>query len=54
MDSIGWRRHGVGLFDAPVGAVRLLQGNRSRDKLPAVDGVQALPPALVALAGPEA
>ena len=42
------------LFDVPVGAVRLLQGNKSRDKLLTVDGVRALPPALAALTGPEA
>ena len=53
MDSSGWRREGTGLFDMPVSAVRLLQGNKSGDKLLAVDGVQALPPALVALTGPE-
>jgi len=47
-------RYVAGLFDVPVGAVRLLQGSKSRDKLLAVDGVQALPPALAALAGPEA
>jgi uncharacterized protein YggU (UPF0235/DUF167 family) len=47
-------RYIAGLFDVPVGAVRLLQGNRSRDKLLAIDGVQALPAALAALTGPEA
>jgi len=47
-------RYVADLFDVPVGAVRLLQGNKSRDKLLAVDGVQALPPALAALTGPEA
>lgn len=47
-------RYVAGLFDVPVGAVRLLQGNKSRDKLLAVVGVQALPPALAAFAGPEA
>lgn len=47
-------RYVAGLFDVPVGAVRLLQGNKSRDKLLAIDGVQALPPALAALTGPEA
>lgn len=47
-------RYLAGLFDVPVGAVRLLQGSKSRDKLLAVDGVQMLPPALAALAGPEA
>ena len=47
-------RYVASLFDVPVGAVRLLQGNKSRDKLLAVDGVQALPPALAALTGPEA
>jgi uncharacterized protein (TIGR00251 family) len=47
-------RYVAGLFEVPVGAVRLLQGNKSRDKLLAVDGVQALPPALAALTGPEA
>lgn len=47
-------RYVAGLFDVPVGAARLLQGNRSRDKLLAVDGVRSLPAALAALAGPEA
>lgn len=47
-------RYVAGLFDVPVGAVRLLQGNKSRDKLLAIDGVQALPPSLAALTGPEA
>ena len=47
-------RYVAGLFDVPVGAVRLLQGNRARDKLLAIDGVQALPAALAAFAGPEA
>jgi uncharacterized protein len=47
-------RYVAGLFDVPVGAVRLLQGNKSRDKLLAVDGVQTLPPALAELTGPEA
>lgn len=36
----------AGLFGVPPASVRLLQGRRSRDKLLAVDGVQALPPAL--------
>jgi uncharacterized protein (TIGR00251 family) len=44
----------AGLFDVPAGAVRLLQGNKSRDKLLAIDGVQSLPPVLAALTGPEA
>ena len=47
-------RYVAGLFDVPVGAVRLLQGNRSRDKLLAIDGVQALPAVLADLAAPAA
>ena len=47
-------RYVAGLFDVPVGAVRLLQGNKSRDKLLAVDGVQALPAALAVLPEPAA
>jgi uncharacterized protein YggU (UPF0235/DUF167 family) len=47
-------RYVAGLFGVPVGAVRLLQGNKAREKLLAVDGVQALPPALAALTGPGA
>lgn len=34
------------LFGLPVSAVRLLQGEKSRDKRLAVDGATALPPAL--------
>lgn len=34
------------LFGLPPSAVRLLQGERSRDKRLAVDGVASLPPAL--------
>lgn len=47
-------RYVADLFDVPVAAVRLLQGDKSRDKLLAIAGVQALPPALAAYAGPEA
>jgi hypothetical protein len=47
-------RYLAGLFDVPLAAVRLLQGNKSRNKLLAIDGVQALPPVLAALTGPEA
>jgi uncharacterized protein (TIGR00251 family) len=47
-------RYLADLFDVPLAAVRLLQGNKSRDKLLAIDGVQALPPVLAALTGPEA
>ncbi len=36
----------AGLFGLPPCAVRLLQGEKSRDKLLAVDGAAALPPAL--------
>jgi uncharacterized protein YggU (UPF0235/DUF167 family) len=36
------------IFGVPAGAVRLLQGERSRDKLLAVDGARVLPPALAA------
>ena len=38
------------LFGVPRAAVRVLQGNRSRDKLIAVDGVQHFPAALAGLA----
>ncbi len=38
------------LFDVPMAAVRLLQGNKSRNKLLAVDGVQHLPAALAGFA----
>ena len=38
------------LFGVPRAAVRLLQGNKSRDKLLGVDGVQQLPAALAGLA----
>lgn len=34
------------LFDVPQGAVRLLQGRTSRDKLLAIDGAVRLPPEL--------
>lgn len=54
MVSTGWRREGAGLFDVPVGAIRLLQGNKARDPLLAAGGVRALPPALAAHTGPEA
>lgn len=58
MDSPWWRRDGAGLRLAvrilPRAAVRLLQGNKSRDKLLAIDGVQTLPPVLAAFTGPEA
>lgn len=47
-------RYVADLFDVPVAAVRLLRGDKSRDKLLAIDGVQALPPALAVYAGPEA
>jgi len=40
------RRFIAGLFDVPQGAVRLLQGSRSRDKLLVIAGVDRLPPAL--------
>jgi len=43
------RRFIAGLFDVPQGSVRLLQGNRSRDKLLAIDGVDRLPPVLAGL-----
>ncbi|HEU0223998.1 MAG TPA: DUF167 domain-containing protein [Steroidobacteraceae bacterium] len=36
------------LFGLPPSAVRLLQGERSRDKRLAVDGAASLPPALAA------
>jgi uncharacterized protein YggU (UPF0235/DUF167 family) len=58
MDSPWWRRDSAGLRLAvriqPRAAVRLLQGNKSRDKLLAIDGVQTLPPVLAAFIGPEA
>jgi multisubunit Na+/H+ antiporter MnhF subunit len=58
MTSTWWRREGAGLRLAvriqPLAAVRLLRGNKSRDKLLAIDGVQTLPPALAALTGLEA
>jgi uncharacterized protein (TIGR00251 family) len=34
------------LFDVPQGAVRLLRGRKSRDKLLAIDGADRLPPEL--------
>ena len=37
----------AGLFRVPQGAVRLLRGRNSRDKLLAVDGAERLPPELV-------
>ena len=43
-------RYVASQFGVPVAAVRLLQGNKSRDKLLAVDGVQTLPAALSAYA----
>lgn len=43
------RRYLAGLFGVPQGAVRLLRGQRSRDKLLAVDGVDRLPRELAAL-----
>lgn len=36
----------AGIFGVPASSVRLLQGEKSRDKLLAVDGARALPPAL--------
>ena len=42
------------LCDVPLSSVRVLQGNRSRDKLLAVDGVQQLPAALAAFAAESA
>ena len=44
------RRFIAGLFDVPQGSVRLLQGNRPRDKLLAIACVTRLPPALTSLA----
>lgn len=38
------------LFGLPPSAVRLVQGERSRDKRLAVDGASALPPALATYA----
>jgi uncharacterized protein (TIGR00251 family) len=43
------RRFIAGLFDVPQASVSLLQGNRSRDKLLAIAGVNRLPPALAGL-----
>ena len=43
------RRFIAGLFDVPQGSVRLLQGNRSRDKLLAIAGKDRLPPVLAGL-----
>lgn len=58
MTSTWWRRQGAGLHLAvriqPLAGLRLLQGSKSRDKLLAIDGVQALPPVLAALAGSKA
>lgn len=36
----------AGIVGVPASAVRLLQGEKSRDKLLAVDGARDLPPAL--------
>lgn len=38
------------LCDVPQSAVRLLQGNKSRDKLLAIEGIQRLPASLASLA----
>lgn len=43
------RRFIAGLFDVPQASVTLLQGDRSRDKLLAIAGVNRLPPALAGL-----
>ncbi|MGH8223420.1 MAG: DUF167 domain-containing protein [Woeseiaceae bacterium] len=40
----------AGRFDVPRASVRLLQGNKARDKLIAVDGEQQLPGVLAGLA----
>lgn len=47
-------RYLASLFGVPIASVRLLQGNKSRDKLLAVDGVQALPSALARYGQPAA
>ncbi|MEX1993792.1 MAG: DUF167 domain-containing protein [Steroidobacteraceae bacterium] len=44
------RRFMADLCGVPQSAVRVLQGNKSRDKLLAVDGVQQLPAALAVFA----
>lgn len=44
----------AGLCGVPQSSVRVLRGNKSRDKLLAVDGVQQLPAALAAHAAESA
>lgn len=46
------RRYIARLFRVPPGAVRLLRGGRSRDKLLAIDGANQLPPALAGIESP--